>query len=370
MSGSNKPRKSAPGVAARKVALDALVRIDSGGAYANLVLPKLLADSGLEQRDRGLVSELVYGTTRMQRACDHLINPFVMDDLDPHVRNALRLGAYQIHFMKVPAHAAVSATVGASRGRGRTVVNAILRRVAGLTPVWPSDAVRLSYPDWIVTRLVADIGPEDAIRALESMNEPAEAVQRDDGYTQDPASQEVVAVLNPQPGELILDLCSAPGGKATGMASSGAQVVAGDRLLNRARLVAKNVKRLDQQLPVVVADGTAPPFRPGVADAVLVDAPCSGLGSLRRRADARWRIDAEAPERLAQIQMNLVLAGLQLVKPGGRLVYSVCTLTEAETSGVVDRVMAQRPDVGTDRDPLRRLPNTSDGMTTFVLRRS
>lgn len=136
-----------------------LQRIDHEGAYANLVVAAELGDCGLSDRDRRFVTELVYGTTRMRRACDALIDRFVSQQPSPEVRTLLRLGAYQIHFAGVAAHAAVGETVELAPQRARGFVNAVLRRVAD-TPMqqWPSEAVRLSYPDWIVQRLVAELG--------------------------------------------------------------------------------------------------------------------------------------------------------------------------------------------------------------------
>ncbi|MDA3041241.1 MAG: methyltransferase domain-containing protein [Actinomycetota bacterium] len=326
------------GVAARRLAIQALTRVSDEGAYANLVLPALLERSTLESRDRGLVTELVYGTTRMQRACDFLVDRFVLDEVQPTVRSALRVGAYQLHFMRTPPHAAVAATVGAVAGRGRSVVNAVLRRVANSDVVWPDDATRLSYPDWIVSALGEALGRPAALAALETMNRPADVHTRDDGYVQDPASQLVVDAVDAREGDLVLDLCAAPGGKATGLASLGARVVAADLRPNRARLIARNATSTGTRVPVVIADGTSAPFAPRTFDRILIDAPCSGLGSLRRRPDARWRIDAAAPRRLADLQVALVQSAYELLAPGGVLVYSVCTLTDAETIGVLDRV--------------------------------
>ena len=332
---------------ARGVALAALARID-GGAYANLVLPGLLDCSGLERRDRAFATDLVYGTTRMRRACDWLIDPHLRRPLEPEVRAALRLGAYQLAFAQVPPHAAVAATVEAAPARARGLVNAVLRRVAEhLPPRWPAAlGVRLSYPDWIVERLVADLGPEAAEAALDKMNEPPPVTERADGYVQDAGSQLVAAYTGAGPGELVIDLCAAPGGKATAMATAGARVIALDVRPHRATLVAGNARALglDAVVPVV-GDGRRPPVRTGVADRVVVDAPCSGLGVLRRRPDARWRVEPGDVERLAMLQRGLVEAATALVRPGGLVVYSVCTLTRAETEDL-DRWLARsRPDL-------------------------
>lgn len=339
------PVTKANGVPARRLAIKALRRIVDDGAYANLALPPLLDRSSLDERDKRLVTELVYGTTRMLRACDFLVDRFVLDKVDPEVRAALRLGAYQLHYLRVPSHAAVDATVGAVSGRGKSVVNAVLRRVADAEVDWPNLATELSYPDWIVALLTKELGAEKATQALVTMNEAASVHTRDDGYVQDPASQLVADAVEAEAGDRVVDLCAAPGGKATDLARRGAAVIASDLRPNRVRLTKRNIVGLEASVPVVVADGRRPPFRRGTFDRVLIDAPCSGLGSLRRRADARWRIEADAPARLADLQLELVLAGLDLLRPGGTLIYSVCTLTNVESTGVLAAVRDQRSNV-------------------------
>jgi len=307
---------------ARQVAYRCLQRIDHEGAYANLLLQGELGRSKLSERDRGFVTELVYGTTRMRRGCDALIDRFLVKEPQPSLRTLLRLGAYQLHYAGVAAHAAVGETVELAPKAARGFVNAILRRVGSTPMEWPNDAVRLSYPDWIVARLRAELG-DDAEPALSRMNEPAPVSVRDDGYRQDLASQWVAAAVEAAPGERVLDLCAAPGGKATAMAANGAYVVAADLQMHRARLI--------QGVPVVVGDAAAPPFRPGAFDKVLIDAPCSGLGALRRRADARWRITEADIGELAELQRRIIAAAAPLVRPEGWLVYSVCTLTAEES---------------------------------------
>lgn len=316
---------------ARLLARDLLTRIERDGAYANLVVPAALGTSGLSDQDRRFVTELVYGTTRMRRACDALVDRFVAAPPDDATRTLLRLGAYQLAFAGVPPHAAVSETVGLAPRRTKGFVNAVLRKVANAPLVFPSDASRLSYPDWIVDRLIDELGHDDALAALERMNEPPPVSVRDDGYTQDHSSQWVAAAVGATSGETVLDLCAAPGGKATEMAHSGAHVVAADVRPSRLGLVTDNARRTGVTLRVVAADAAAPPFAPASADAVLIDAPCSGLGALRRRADARWRIEPGAVDELAELQRSILAAAAPLVRPGGRLVYSVCTLTAAES---------------------------------------
>lgn len=322
-------------MSARAVALEVLGRIERDGAYANLVLPAALSRSDLSPSDRGMVTDLVYGTTRMRRACDLLVDRFVEVPPDDSTRTLLRLGAYQLAFGGVAAHAAVSETVALAPRRTRGFVNAVLRRVASSEIRWPSEAARLSYPDWIHDLLVDELGSQDATEALERMNVAPTVTRRDDGYVQDLASQWVAASVGARRGELIADLCSAPGGKTTAMAASGADVVALDLHEARAGLVAGNANSTAREgvgrvLPLA-ADSTRPPLREGTFDAVLIDAPCSGLGALRRRPDARWRVTPRSIRELIPVQADILAAGARLLRPGGRLIYSVCTLTADES---------------------------------------
>ena len=358
---------------ARSVALAVLVRIDDEGAYAHLALPRALDRSGLSTRDRALVTELVYGATRRRRALDWVLDRFLTRDPPPPARAALRVGAYQLLDMGMTPYAAVSASVDAAPERYRGLVNAVLRRVSETVPdyrngslSWPDEATRLSYPDWIVETLTEDLGAEDAIKALEAMNAPPPSPATgaagggaaggngegaDGGYRPDLASRLVADAVAAVSGDLVYDMCAAPGGKALALAGRGAVVVAGELHGNRARLLARNRDEAGiGPVSVLAADGRNPPFEPGRFDAVLVDAPCSGLGSLRRRADARWRIEPDAVTRLAGLQRDLIDAAAALLRPGGSLAYSVCTLTAAETVGVADHA-AGRGDLDPDEAP-------------------
>lgn len=321
----------------------ALVAVE-GGARANTELSKLLSRSGLDDRDRHFATEVVYGTLRMRRACDWLVLQFVRREVEAQVMAVLRAGAYQLAFMRVPPHAAVWATVAEAPPRARGLANAVLRKVALLVasgPVqWPDGPTELSYPDWVVGRLSRDLGPGPALAAMRQMNMPARPAARDDGYVQDPASQAVarhVGALLASSGAQakVLDLCAGPGGKATALAQGARLVVAADLVPARSALVAANAARLGlPNVSSIVADGTRAPLREESFDGVLVDAPCSGLGVLRRRPDARWRVRPEDIERLAGLQHRLMLAAAPLVRPGGLLAYSVCTMTREETVGV------------------------------------
>lgn len=342
----------------RRLAIDAVVRIETDGAYANLLLPRILDETDLDSRDRGLATELVYGSTRRKRAHDHVVDKFLTRDPPPVARAALRLGTHQLIDMGTPPHAAVSATVEATPAKFRGLVNAVLRKVAAAHSAgisFPSEAVALSYPDWIVARLSEDLGEKAALDALKVMNLPARQQRRADGYVQDPSSTRIAALVPANPGDLVLDLCAAPGGKSTAIAARGAAVVAADLRLARAGLIVANAKKLghsptlqDNGVAVVAADGTAPPFIDASFDAVLVDAPCSGLGALRRRPDARWRIKPEDISALVALQQQLLRNAARLVVHGGTLVYGVCTLTSAETSEVVGETSPDLKDLGFD----------------------
>jgi 16S rRNA (cytosine967-C5)-methyltransferase len=364
---------------ARQVAFDALKRIDADGAYANLVLGAMLERSGLADQDRRFVTELVYGTTRMRRACDALIDRFVASPPDASTRTLLRLGAYQLEFAGVPPHAAVGETVALASKRVRGFVNAVLRKVSTVDMVWPSELVRLSYPDWIGNLLIDELGEDAAMRSLARMNEAASVTVRDDGYVQDPSSQWVGAAVEATTGERVLDTCAAPGGKATALATTGASIVAADLRPGRVRLIVENARRLGlDDVAAIAADATTPPFVAESFDAVLIDAPCSGLGALRRRPDARWRITPGDAAELADLQRRILIASAPLVRPGGRLVYSVCTLTAAESIDhpVPDgfEIDDRRPPVG-DWSPFghgwRVLPHEADtdGMVLIRYRR-
>lgn len=374
---SDAPRRDA-----RAVAVEALLRIEDG-AYANLVLPHVLERADLSGQDRHFATELVYGTTRMRRACDWLVDRFVMRPPDAETRAVLRLGAYQLEFLGTPPHAAVSATVAVAPRRTRGMVNAVLRRVAaaGRGAPWPGEGVRLSYPDWIVDRLITDLGPEQAAAALARMNVAPDVTSREDGYVQDRASQWVAGVVGTGPG-VVADLCAAPGGKATAIAggadlASPPIVIAADVRPSRARLIADNVARLGlTNVDVLVGDAAKPPLRPRSIDRVLVDAPCSGLGVLRRRPDARWRIEEDQIAPLAALQRVLLDAAVALVRPGGLVVYSVCTLTAAETLEIDSWLAVTHPDfepvaLGAPWRPAGRggrlLPQDEDTDGMFVL---
>ena len=367
---------------ARALALKVLGRIEKDSAFANLVLRTALDNSELDERDKALVTELVYGVTRMRRSCDFLIDRFISKKLHPDVRTILRLGAYQLHWMNIPDHAAVNGSVSLAPKWATGLCNAVLRKVAKETVEWPTKAIEYSYPDWIVERLESDLGEPEASAALKCMNSSKSATPREDGYFQDAASQ-LVSDLLTQEGNWgkgpVIDVCAAPGGKASAAVSAGLPVIAADASLKRLKLARSNSLELNIELPLVVADGTDLPFKKGEASRVIVDAPCSGLGVLRRRADARWRIKEEDIAVLAELQLKLLCSALTMLKSGGLLIYSVCTLTNIETIGVDEkfRNLVNVEEIGDLPQPWRKhgrggmiLPQDldSEGMSVFCYR--
>lgn len=341
-------RDQAVGAESRALALEVLARVEEDGAYANLALSAAIGRAGLTPEDRSLVTDLVNGTLRRRRYLDFVADRYLSDPPPPAARRVLRLGCYQLlERPDIPSYAAVSSTVSAAPRRFRGLVNAVLRRVAERDRDDPPEALDLatglSYPDWVVDRLSRDLGEARAMAAMSTMNRAPTTSVRADGYVQDLSSQLVVEAFGVEPGALVVDLCAAPGGKATGLAGRGAEVVACDLSGSRLGLVAANAATTGTMgsVRIVRADAVRPPLRPGCARGVLLDAPCTGLGALRRRSDARWRIDPEAPERLAALQVVMAESARALLQPGGELVYSVCTLTAAESLGV-DAELARR----------------------------
>ena len=417
---------------ARRVAFDVLSAVAERDAYANLLLPALLADRGLTGRDAALATELTYGTLRGQGSYDAILAVCSDRDpgrLDPPLRRVLRLGAHQLLATRIGAHAAVDTSVNLAKDvagpRPAGFVNAVLRRVATrdldswLEIAAPSRAddpagylsVAYSHPRWIVSALSEALGQDPAaglaeteaalaadnerprvtLCAVPGLADPAElaaggaeparwspfgvyvqgdpaqvpAVAQGRASAQDEASQLAALALaragsEPDaPGGRWLDLCAGPGGKArllAGLAAGrGARLLAADVRLHRAQLLAGQLFRAGTaagttaagaaSVAVVTADGTAPAWPPGTFDRVLADVPCSGLGALRRRPEARWRRSPEDVAALGPLQRALLAAALDSAAPGGLVAYVTCSPHLAETRDVVIDVLAGRDDV-------------------------
>lgn len=359
---------------ARRAAFDVLVRVFEEDAYADRALRS--AAAGLDERDRALAHRLAFGAVQRARTLDHAIEELgrrPLRKLDRPVRAALRLGAYQLGFVDgVPRYAAVNESVELVRAAGleRAVpfTNAVLRRLAeGLGPLLGAlgegtateAALKHSYPDWVAETWWRELGREGALELMRVLNEPPERVVRlvrgeiegtpdpeipgawqveridEDAvaegriWPQSRGSQLAGLAVGARAGERVLDLCAAPGGKATMLPG---EVVAVEVNEGRARELEDAVARLGAaNVRVVRADGRSLPEELTDFDRALVDAPCSGLGVLNARPDLRWRA-----EPLPELQLELVRAAAARVRPGGTLVYSVCTINGEEAEDVVD----------------------------------
>jgi 16S rRNA (cytosine967-C5)-methyltransferase len=335
--------------AARRVALNVLVRVFEEGAYADRAFAG--EAEGLEERDRAFAQRLAYGATQRVRTLDHALEEVgarSLADLDIPVRAALRLGAYELAFMDaVPARATVNEAVelvratGASRATG--LVNAVLRKATGIAKLidgLPEStaqeaALKHSYPDWIAETWWREWGSNETLALMRTQNEPSERVVRAAGtgtWPQSRGSQLAGRSVGVEPGERVLDLCAAPGGKTTQLAEQAAEVVAVELHPGRARELEQNVKQLGfENVTVVTADARKLPPELTGFDRALVDAPCSGLGVLASRPDLRWRA-----QPLPDLQLELLRVAAERVKPGGSITYSVCTIVKEENEDVVD----------------------------------
>jgi 16S rRNA (cytosine967-C5)-methyltransferase len=387
---------------ARAVAFAAIRRVTEQGGYSNLAIPAGLERSGLDAQDRGFASELAYGTLRRLLTLDWVIARAASrppSRMSASALTAIRIGAYQLLFTRVPDHAAVSESVALVSARERGFVNAVLRRIARQRPPLPqgqSDeeiGIRTGMSTWAVGELRHLLGADAeaaasalatradlSLRANRCVRSVADleqdllaaghhprrgtlhpdsllleggAPERLPGFAQgwfavqDQASAFVVGVLDPKPGERVLDVCAGPGGKLAHIAclvGDEGLAVGGDIHPSRASVAAAAVRRLQVRASVLAQDARAPALRAGF-DRVLVDAPCSGLGSARRRPELLWRAERTALSGLARLQVAIAAAAADQLRPGGRLVYSVCTFPRAETDAACDALLAHRPDL-------------------------
>lgn len=330
---------------ARRIAFEILLLVERGGFAADLLHARTRS---LSAADAALAYEITLGCLRRQSQLDWRIQELSgrsAERLDPEVRAALRMGLYQLHHLdRVPAHAAVDESVELVKRSGRRsaagLVNAVLRKAPQRQIEWPDRATELCVPGWMLERWERQYGREGAERiARDFLNPPPTYVRVSaaGARIQDIGSQSIVPLLELGPGMRMLDLCAAPGNKTAQAMESGAWVVAADS--SHRRLTA--VKALG--CPLVVLDGRRPlPFgRP--FDRILVDAPCSGTGTLARNPEIKWRLRPEDLKRLHARQVRLLANALKLLAPGGRLVYSTCSLEREENESVVEQVLGGPP---------------------------
>jgi 16S rRNA (cytosine967-C5)-methyltransferase len=415
---------------AREVAF-AVVRRVSDGAYADRAFRAEARRARLSAKDRAFAQQLAYGTVQRRMTLDHVIAALSarpLGKLDPPLLDALRLGVYQLVFMdSVPDHAAVAETVElakASKGAGFKLANAVLRRAGrearGIVDALDDDtpagaAVKHSHPQWLVELWWEMLGRDETTALLAADNRPAEDAVRVNALVADPidvaaelpahadpdiaealvfdgpydtegsdlfargaitpqsrASMLVARTLDPQPGERVLDMAAAPGTKATHAAAlqrDEGSITAVEINSARADELRAFCERMHvQSVEVMVQDGRSVV---GEFDRVMLDAPCSNLGTLARRPDARWRKTPQQIDELAQLQSELLDAAARATRPGGTLVYSVCTISRAEGAAQVDAFTERHPEFAeTSRRQTLPHEDRTDGFFITRLERS
>ena len=383
---SNKPRRiDNP----RLLAFEVLAEVGLQGAYSNLILPKALSESILEANDRAFATELVYGTLRMQGRHDHFISAASdrsLEQIDPKALIVLRLGTHQLKQMRVPSHAAINESVElAKKVVGKSTasfVNAILRKIDSLdfeqlskpTQEYARLALEYSHPEWIVSSYFDSLkNSSDVISLLQANNNPAKptliawpglAAQGEllEAGALAIASSSVAATFDGNPGDIAairerragvqdlgsqlvvekfydqfkpnlrwLDLCAGPGGKAAYLSAllkrDGGSLLANEISNERAKLVSQVMHHGE----VNVCDGRSMPDELGKFDRILLDAPCTGIGALRRRPEVRWRRNLQDLKNLTQLQSELLESATRLLSPGGIIAYVTCSSHQAET---------------------------------------
>jgi 16S rRNA (cytosine967-C5)-methyltransferase len=351
---------------ARIAAFSILRKVEAGGYASDLLR---VETAGFDSRDAALSETIVFGVLRFQAQLDYLIGYYsgAPRRLDPEVRIALRMALYQLRYLeRVPPHAAVADAVElVKRARKRSAagfVNALLRKVDRAPVLWPSREIELSCPEWLLARWERNFGLEAAAGiARAALVQPETYVRISAGGTriQDIGSQSIVPLLRLEAGRRFLDLCAAPGNKTAQALEAGVRAVACD----------VHFHRLVQMKPIsanlVVVDGTRPlPFK-GPFDRILLDAPCSGTGTLGRNPEIKWRLRPEDLADLQRRQKALLRNALDVLAPGGILVYSTCSLEPEENEDVVRAVAADLVIETMQRIPGR---DPGDGFTAAVLK--
>lgn len=377
----------------RQAAVSALRAWAKGQDYAESLIERHAHRRLLSPADRRLLQAILFGVLRHRRLLDHWIGQLREGTLDPETRDVLRVGLCQILIMDLAEHAAVNETVEAGKASVRGLINAVLRRAITARKRLLDDVAELpptvahSHPDWLFNRWKAAFGKREALALMEWNNQPAATYFRVNSlapavaaadlpgtpvagapgfyqlngplptallaagalYIQDPATRHAVELLDPQPGERVLDACAAPGGKAFLIAAAlgtADTLVCTDSNAKRLPRLRDNLERLHAgQAAISVHDWTQPAPAEWHAsfDAILLDVPCSNTGVIRRRVDVRWRLQAPDIAKIALTQRKILDHALPCLKPGGRLVYSTCSLEAEENLGQVEAFLADNP---------------------------
>jgi 16S rRNA (cytosine967-C5)-methyltransferase len=347
---------------ARQIAFDILRKVSQGGYASDLLLERTRQ---LDSRDAGLASEIVFGCLRYQAQLDYLIARRVPRAPELEVRIALRMGIYQLRYLdRIPPHAAVGESVELVKRLGRApaagLVNAILRKTDRTPVPWPDRATELSTPAWLIEKWDRQFGRPTTDQIAASFLQPAQSYVASTGRIQDIGAQSIVPLLDLHPGQTFLDLCAAPGNKTAQAIQQGARTIACDIHLHRLK------QMRDLNCSLVVLDGTQPlPFR-AKFDCILIDAPCSGTGTLGRNPEIKWRLKPSDLADLRAKQVALLRQALHQLCPGGRLVYSTCSLEKEENELVIQEVRQEVPGAWATTERLPGL-NAGDGFFAAVL---
>jgi 16S rRNA (cytosine967-C5)-methyltransferase len=372
----------------------ALIEWQLGKKFADEILDGVIERENADPQARGWAREAFYGVIRHLAELDFLMKRLSKGELDGDTRAVLRLGLYQLFHMRIAPHAAVNETVNVA-GRAGALVNAVLRRAlrekdtldAALAAA--PDAVRLSHPEFLIRRWEAQFGREAAVALCEANNRPSEVFVRANGikttaaelvqsvseaeistfhpktlrtprlpdewlrdglcYVQDPSTLVACDLLDPQPTDQVLDACAAPGGKTTYLAElmgNRGHIIACDLWKSRVEFLQQNIRKLGiRNTHPIIADLMKPHefLKPASFDRILLDAPCSNTGVIRRRVDVRWRLSEEDFVRMPEQQFALLRRMVELLEPGGVLVYSTCSLEPEENERVIERAIAELP---------------------------
>ena len=383
----------------RRVALRALGRWREGKEFADQIVNRLLSESSLSTADRGFALELFYGTLRNLSLLDFWIGKLRSTSLEPMARDLVRLGLYQLFLLATPPHAAVFETVVLAPLRARKLINALLRRAQreqmALSTAADAEplATRFSTPAFLIERWTRQFGVEATLALCQWNNRPAPIYVRinrlrtttdeflrrhpgsfvlpgkknflgltnttalaetGDAYIQDPSTALACELLQPAPGETVLDACAAPGGKTAYLAemmSNAGEIVAVDADPGRLHRLQENLSRLGVNNARAVRCNwldeksiREAQFEAQSFDRILVDAPCTNTGVIRRRVDVRWRLRPSDFERMPRQQLAILDAVRPLLKPGGSLVYSTCSLEPEENEQVLGAFLRAHPD--------------------------
>ena len=381
----------------RRAAVSALRAWAKGHTYMDGLVEKNAARNGLSKQDRALLQSIVYAVLRHRRLLDHWIGKLRKGKLDHETRDVLRVGICQLLILGIADHAVVNETVNCAKTPVRGLINAVLRQaivrrkrlIDEMEDLPP--ALQHSHPDWLYNRWRKKFGKANAIALMEWNNQPASVIARVNGlkeeaketvdqhekatplaglngyyliqgtppgewmkhglvYIQDPATRHCVELLAPAPGEVILDACAAPGGKSALIAEAmdnRGEILCTDSNEKRLPRLQGNLENLGISIAKIqLHDWTkeSPVEWHGKFDAVLLDVPCSNTGVIRRRVDARWRLRHEDLNTLTETQEKILCNVLPTLKPGGRIIYSTCSIDPEENRHLIDHFLSKKTD--------------------------